>query len=235
MANDVADPSGPGAGGMPAGEFPPAQSRGVFVLGMHRSGTSATTRALNLLGLPLGRSPDLVTTRAGNLRGYWEPQSLITYNEKLLQESGCAWWCPPSRAELLRNFGAATPQALAQARQAFQSVHFSAQWAWKDPRLCLLLPFWQRALDIPVVAFLAIRHPAEIAASLRARNKMSHVWSLSLWECYMRQAMLDLSGSPVFVYRYADLLNDPGPGAGRRGPSCGSTDLRTSREARKRS
>lgn len=185
------------------------QPRGVFVLGMHRSGTSATARALNLLGLPLARTPDLVATRAGNLRGYWEPQSLIAYNEKLLNDSGSAWWCPPSRAELLRDFETATPQSLAHARHAFQSVHFSEQWAWKDPRLCLLLPFWQKALDIPIVAFLVLRHPAEVAGSLRARNKLSPVWGLSLWERYTRQAMLDLTGSPVFAHRYTDLLNDP--------------------------
>jgi hypothetical protein len=209
MADDVAAPSDSLTAWLAADESGSARPRGVFILGMHRSGTSATARALNLLGLPLSRTPDLVTTRAGNLRGYWEPQSLIAYNEKVLNESGSAWWCPPSRAELLRNFETITPPALAQARQAFQSVHFSEQWAWKDPRLCLLLPFWKKALDIPVIAFLVLRHPAEVAGSLRARNKLSPVWGLSLWERYIRQAMLDLRGSPVFVHRYADLLNDP--------------------------
>jgi len=185
------------------------QPRGVFILGMHRSGTSVTARALNLLGLPLAKPSDLVTTRAGNLRGYWESQSLITYNDKLLETFGSAWWCPPARAELLQNFETVDPQALAQARQVFQSVHFSVQWAWKDPRLCLLLPFWQKALNIPIVTFLVLRHPAEVASSLQERNKMTRVWALSLWERYTRQAMLCLKGSPVFVHRYADLLEDP--------------------------
>jgi len=184
-------------------------SRGLFVLGMHRSGTSATARALNLLGLPLSRPPDLVTTRAGNLRGYWEPQSLIAFNEKLLNANQSAWWCPPPRAELLRNLEAAPPQALAEASSAFQSVHYSAQWAWKDPRLCLLLPFWQKALNIPVIAFLVLRHPAEVASSLRARNRLNHVWGLALWECYTRQALINLRGRPVFVHRYEDLVDDP--------------------------
>jgi hypothetical protein len=177
---------------------------------MHRSGTSATARALNLLGLPLGRPPDLVVTRAGNHRGYWEPQTLIACNERLLSSRGSAWWCPPPRAEMLRHAEAAGLEALAEARQAFQSVHFSVQWAWKDPRLCLLLPFWQRALDVPAVAFLVLRHPAEVADSLHERNRLAHVWGLSLWERYTRQAMLALRGSPVFVHRYTDLLDDPG-------------------------
>lgn len=208
MTDHVTEP-GPWPGWPAADEGHLEPPRGVFVLGMHRSGTSATARALNLLGLPLGRPSDLVTTRGGNLRGYWEPKSLIGYNEKLLHEFGSAWWCPPPRAELLRNFGTITEPALIQARQAFQSVHLSAQWAWKDPRLCLLLPLWQKALDVPVVAFLTLRHPAEVAASLRSRDKMSLGWGLSLWERYTRQAMLGLRGSPVFVYQYTDLLDDP--------------------------
>jgi Cupin-like domain len=191
------------------GQCHSAQPGGVFVLGMHRSGTSATARALSLLGLPLARPADLVATRAGNLRGYWEPQSLIKYNDKLLNAFGSAWWCPPPRGELLRHFETVDVQTLTEARQAFESVHFSLQWAWKDPRLCLLLPFWQKALNIPIVAFLVFRHPTEIASSLQARNKLTRVWGLSLWERYTRQAMLGLRGSPVFVCRYADLLDDP--------------------------
>jgi hypothetical protein len=186
------------------------QSHGVFVLGMHRSGTSATARALNLLGLPLSRPADLLPTRVGNLRGYWESQSLIAYNERLLNACGSSWWCPPPRSELLAGFAAMQTETLASARAAFSSVYLSAQWAWKDPRLCLLLPFWTKALDIPVVAFLALRHPYEIASSLQRRDGLSFDAGVSLWERYTRQALLNLQGSPVFVYQYSDLIGDPG-------------------------
>jgi Cupin-like domain len=214
MAGELAEPgAGPSASWrdwLASGQPGAGPTCGVFVVGMHRSGTSAAARALNLLGLPPGRSPDLVTTRGGNPRGYWESQSLIAYNEKLLNSLGAAWWCPPPHAELRQRLQAADPRTLAEGREAFQSVHLSAQWAWKDPRLCLLLPFWQRALGIPVVAFLVLRHPGEVASSLQERNRMNQVWGLSLWERYTRQALLGLTGAPVFAYRYTDLLSDPG-------------------------
>ena len=44
---------------------------GVFVLGMHRSGTSAATRVINLMGLPLGDATDLIEPDAG--RGWRGP------------------------------------------------------------------------------------------------------------------------------------------------------------------
>jgi hypothetical protein len=186
------------------------RSRGVFVLGMHRSGTSAAARALNLLGLPLCRPADLVPDRAGNPRGYWESQSLIAYNETLLNACGSSWWCPPARGELIAGLDALPPDWPAAARAAFHSVHFSAQWAWKDPRLCLLLPFWEKALGIPAVAFLALRNPREIASSLQRRDGLAVPVGLALWERYTRQVLLNLRGSPVFVYRYQDLIGDPG-------------------------
>ena len=203
--------------GMPAESFTAqslhrAQSRGVFVLGMHRSGTSATARALNLLGLPLSRPSDLLPTRVGNLRGYWESQSLIACNERLLNACGSSWWCPPARTELLASLAGmqADAETLASARAAFHAAYLSPQWAWKDPRLCLLLPFWEKVLGIPAVAFLALRSPHEIASSLQRRDGLAFNAGLSLWERYIRQVLLNLRGSPVFVYQYSDLIGDPG-------------------------
>jgi hypothetical protein len=36
----------------------PTMTRGVMVVGMHRGGTSAVTRAANVLDVPLGRAAD---------------------------------------------------------------------------------------------------------------------------------------------------------------------------------
>jgi hypothetical protein len=46
---------------------------------MHRSGTSAATRVLNLLGLGLSREYDLVHGPA-NARGFWESRALFRLN-----------------------------------------------------------------------------------------------------------------------------------------------------------
>src|SRR3546814_14599870 len=55
----------------------------VLVLGMHRSGTSALTRVLNLLGVALGRQ--LMQAAAGNNEtGLWEHQDAVDAHEALL-------------------------------------------------------------------------------------------------------------------------------------------------------
>ena len=63
------------------------QQTAVLVLGMHRSGTSALTRVLNLLGLDLGR--DLMQAAANNNEtGFWEHQGLVDIPEKLMESLG---------------------------------------------------------------------------------------------------------------------------------------------------
>ncbi len=61
---------------------------GVFVLGMHRSGTSATTRAINLLGVPLAANDELASPSPNNPTGFWEVTRLTDFNNKLLYELG---------------------------------------------------------------------------------------------------------------------------------------------------
>ena len=54
----------------------------VVVLGLHRSGTSALTRCVNLMGLSVGRDEDLLPANEENPRGFWENTYLdsITYD-----------------------------------------------------------------------------------------------------------------------------------------------------------
>ncbi len=71
-----------------------AVAAGVFVLGMHRSGTSAVTRLISLLGLSLPPEEDLVQATAKNPKGYWESESLVAFNERLLGTLDCDIGCP---------------------------------------------------------------------------------------------------------------------------------------------
>jgi len=181
---------------------------GVYVVGMHRSGTSAATRLLNLCGVPLCASGDLYSSVRGNERGLWESKSLVGFNDALLRRLGAEWWCPPRP-----NPGWAR-QALFQGpldlgRALFNRLHPTPQWVWKDPRACITLPFWLRALGAMPVVVLMLRHPAEIAASLAARNKFGMDWSLALWERHMQHVVPALAGLPVAVARFDDVLADP--------------------------
>jgi hypothetical protein len=67
----------------------------LVVLGMHRSGTSAITRTVNLLGVPLGASDDLMPANEGNPTGYWESRALVDLNDEILACFGGSWSAPP--------------------------------------------------------------------------------------------------------------------------------------------
>src|SRR5438094_4158341 len=71
-------------------------SLAAFVLGMHRSGTSAVTRVINLLGVPLNVRADwLPETPQDNPRGFWESASLLEVNDAILATFGGTWMEPP--------------------------------------------------------------------------------------------------------------------------------------------
>jgi hypothetical protein len=184
------------------------QARGVFVVGMHRSGTSATTRVLNLLGVPLRTREDALPHTAGNERGHWESRSLMQFNERLLRELGARWNdIPPLNAPVCGWHRLAAHGA--EARLVFHSAHPTPTWAWKDPRLCVLLPFWRTVLPEPHGIVLVLRDPLEIAASLAARDGLAVSTSLLQWERSLGHALLGCVGAPTYVLRYPDLLDDP--------------------------
>src|SRR3546814_15012580 len=66
-----------------------ADSTGILILGMHRSGTSALTRVLNLLGVALGER--LMPAGKGNESGHWESLAVYEAHEQLLTALGRRW------------------------------------------------------------------------------------------------------------------------------------------------
>jgi hypothetical protein len=181
---------------------------GVFVLGMHRSGTSVATNLIHLLGLPTATQEDLVPPSSGNPKGHWESTSLVAFNRRILDAMGSETGCPvafdpgweqdPRLADLRR-----------EAPQAFSRAIPSAPWVWKDPRNCLTLRFWTSALGVKPVVILLTRNPLEIAASLEFGSGEEHVYALALWERYLRQTLGAIEGFPVFVTDYTELLSSP--------------------------
>jgi predicted O-methyltransferase YrrM len=181
---------------------------GVFVLGMHRSGTSAVTRLVNLLGVPTCIDDDLLPVKPDNPRGHWESESLTLLNERLLDALGSDWTCPP-RLDPGWQDDPALSDLRDEAAELFAAVCPSEQWVWKDPRNMILLPFWLRVLDVSPVAVLVHRNPLEIAASLATRDGLGRIHSLALWERHLRSAVGAVAGMPAHVSRYRDLLDDP--------------------------
>ncbi len=183
---------------------------GVLVLGMHRSGTSALTRVLNLLGLDAGRDV-LMGASESNPTGHWEVERLTSFNDRLLDELGGRWSAPPAAT-------AAEVAALAEGPRGDEAAALHAEafvgtaWVWKDPRVCLLLPFWREVLSRGGIApyeVVALRDPAEVAASLAARDDVALDYGLALWERYGRVLLEALDGHRACFVPYERLLAEP--------------------------
>lgn len=182
---------------------------GVFVLGMHRSGTSATTRALNLLGVPLGAEEELTAASPNNPTGFWEVGRLTRFNNELLNRLGGSSLGPP----LLEEGWSRDPELereRGRGRAILEEIHDGDRWVWKDPRNCVTFPFWREALPVQPVVVLCLRDPREVARSLATRQGLSAALSFAAWERYTRQALAGARGLPVHVTRYTDLIGAPG-------------------------
>ncbi len=178
----------------------------VLVVGMHRSGTSAIAGAIGALGMSLPRIEDRIGPRPSNPE-HWESESIMFHNDEVLDRLGGSWAAPPDLqpgwVESSQLAGLGDPAPLFS--RAFPD---SGPLVWKDPRACLLLPYWRTLIPEPVAAVFIWRSPIAVARSLRKRDGFSLVHGLSLWERYNRAALEGLEGLDVFVFAYEDLMQD---------------------------
>ena len=187
----------------------------VLVLGMHRSGTSALTRGLRVLGVDLGENA--VKALPCNPKGFFEDEDIVTCDMALLSEGGLTWKSvPPPDADLLRRlaegeWGAQAATLLAQKAQGALE-RGRRLYALKDPRMTRVLPFWRaaaRAAGLPVAATLCLRHPASVAGSLAARDGMDARTACALWTAYTVDAVRHTQGMPRICVSYDLLLSEP--------------------------
>jgi hypothetical protein len=183
--------------------------RCVFVIGMHRSGTSATAEVLGQLGLGLPSSEELVPATRTNERGHFESKTLVRLNERLLTAFGGTWSAPPLLAPGWER-AASLDDLRSEAADSFAVAFPERPAAWKDPRNCIVLPFWRTVLGPDSAAVFVHRHPLEVARSLQSRDGFRLTQGLALWERYTRAACANLDGLPTLCTDYQRVLDDPG-------------------------
>lgn len=186
----------------------PSVDASLFVIGMHRSGTSAVTGMLTRLGVDAPAEDDLVPATQFNERGHFESKSLMRFDNQLLRLLGGTWSAPPPLAAGWEH----RPELDGLRRSApavFEATFPTRPMAWKDPRNCLVLPFWRSVLSSPVATVLVYRDGLEVARSLRTRNEIPVTHGLALWERYVRTSCTGLAGLPTLVTDYARMLDDP--------------------------
>lgn len=179
----------------------------IIVSGMHRSGTSAITRVVSLLGA--GLPADLIEGRSDNERGFWEGRDVVDLNEYVLETSG-SWWAgwQGFDARKLRNRERMVARARQLLREEFPPTDVVVL---KDPRISRILPLWTRALEeegFRAVHIIALRHPAAVAGSVGRRNGLSTQASTLSWLAHMLDAELYTRGQPRVFVSFEHLLRD---------------------------
>ena len=181
----------------------------LLVVGMHRSGTSAITGALGELGFGVPVPQDRFDASDDN-PDHWESRALGLHDDRLLQHLGGTWDGPPAPGP----DGEAgpdldDPDLGDPAEAALTAFPHAGPVAWKDPRVCLLLPYWLAHLPQPVAAIFVWRAPLSVARSLQIRDGMGLADGVALWERYNLAGLAGLAGVDTFVLRYESIVEDP--------------------------
>jgi Sulfotransferase family len=150
----------------------------VLIIGAHRSGTTATARALELLGLQIGE----------HLDSHREPRPLQRLHEDYLRRTGAAWHNPQPflkwietaegkqdcssylrtniRHDFARIFGyRRNPKGLWLRVR----LNFGARWGWKEPRTTLFAQAWLEIFSEARIVHV-VRDVQAAASSIRERE-----------------------------------------------------------------
>jgi hypothetical protein len=153
----------------------------------------------------------MLPAAADNPAGFYESLALSSVNDMMLRAMGCAWHdCLSFDLNRLSDRARAKTFdiSLGILREEFSDA---PGFVFKDPRLCLTLPFWLpalRAVGATVAVLLVIRHPEEVARSLSRRDRLPESTVAALWLHHMLEAERITRSLPRAVVAYDDLVAD---------------------------
>jgi hypothetical protein len=187
----------------------PTMRQTILILGMHRSGTSALAGLCHLLGAtpPAG----MMQAAFDNPTGFWESFPITALNEAAFARVGHHWF--DALTFDAAGYDGQTRQELAEAClfTLAQEYGEAPLFVLKDPRFSLLLKVWLpvfASIGIAVAPVLALRHPAEVTASLRRRDNMPIEIAAPMWLHYSLEAERQSRGRPRVFQSYDRLLQD---------------------------
>lgn len=149
----------------------------VLIIGAHRSGTTATARALRLLGLQIGQRLD----------SHDEPRELQRLHEQYLRRVGASWHDPAPFLNSVQSAEGAQNcvKYLSENLDADLSVfgyrknfsglwlktrlRFGWPWGWKEPRTTLFARCWLELFPQARILHI-VRNPLAVATSIQKRE-----------------------------------------------------------------
>jgi len=167
------------------------------------------TRALHDSGLQLvGTGADeLIEAAEDNPEGFWENKAIRDCNDELLEAAGGAWDNPPALPPVEVD-DPRVAHVAEVATRALAALREHDHWGFKDPRTCLTATYW---LDLePELGFvICVRHPVDVALSLKRRNQSSYSLGLGLWERYYATVLDQVPAERRIVTHYDTFFVDP--------------------------
>lgn len=187
------------------------RNQALIILGMHRSGTSATTGMLRCLGVELGRK--LYKGHAEiNAKGYFEHNDITDTNDEVLLSINSIWddilikpdnwWDNPKLEHYAKKI----------TRYLKRDFSDSKMWAIKDPRVCRIIPWWIQILanqKIDANYLIVIRPPHEVYLSLNRRDGFSLEKSYLLWLLHYLDAEYWTRNLNRTFVTFESLIEDP--------------------------
>lgn len=182
----------------------------TFVLGMHRSGTSALTGMLAHAGFSAPKEP--MQANVHNPKGYWESTRIMQANDNLLESLNSQW----STTVKLQHNWAYTEQAKSWRKsllncitEEYEKSHHSII---KDPRFCILIEGLKPWLESDLINpsfIISIRDPREVVQSLKKVQNIDIPQGFLLWIAYNLRAIGETQGYERRIIDYHFLLQNP--------------------------
>lgn len=192
----------------------------VLILGMHRSGTSVAARIVQSLGFNLGTQ--LLEPNSENPKGFFENQEIVSFNDRLLRHMSLSWdsigfiWDEDFDNEYYREFFLEAKHIL------IDNFSDTEMLAIKDPRFCILLPFWQKVIHhfchTDIAYIFCLRNPLESYLSQKKRSEVDPSFHIigtdkntffMFWYTYMRKAAGALDSDRCLCVSYENLISEP--------------------------
>ncbi|HVT17779.1 MAG TPA: sulfotransferase [Thermoanaerobaculia bacterium] len=198
--------------------------RPIFIMGMYRSGTSMVAEVVHRWGAYGGDVKLLAKPDSRNPRGFWESDLIHTFSVALFRVKFLSLWHPDFGKELRQR--ADEPEFRDEAIRITQEMaSHNPIWFWKQPYLCLLLPFWKKVLE-DITFIITVRNPYESALSWQKfllpkeegfDERVSIIAAnLLRWQYFMLTALAETEGSRHRVFVDYDRFQANPVGEARR-------------------
>jgi hypothetical protein len=190
----------------------------ILVTGMHRSGTSLVAMTLESLGVDFGDHGEFYAADQWNASGYYERKDVMDINSRMITgltrtRSPVAAFFGQIRYLTQPSLDSIDARGRTYRDEISRIGARIGSGAIKDPRLCLTWPSWAESVDIGA-SVVCLRHPYEVADSLRRRQRIPLRVGMSFW-AYHIEALRRRTPPGMVVVDLEGLMSEPSIELGR--------------------